>query len=99
MNEESEVLPKRTRRVKMDYKQLNNPFLDNNKDENSMIAILLMINNESYNAIISNGPISLVEVKKSPDWPEWKKIINTSWNSSRTWVSENLSKSCLMPSL
>ena len=41
-----------------------------------MIAILLMINNESYNAAISDRPISLTEAKKSPDWPEWEKAIN-----------------------
>jgi hypothetical protein len=31
---------------------------------------------ESYNVAISNEPISLVEAKKSPDWPEWEKAIN-----------------------
>ena len=41
-----------------------------------MIMILLIINNESYNAAISNRPISLTEAKKSPDWPEWEKAIN-----------------------
>ena len=60
----------------MDYKQLDNLFLDNDEDEDSMIAIQLIINDESYNAMISNRLISLVETKKSPDWPEWKKAIN-----------------------
>jgi hypothetical protein len=41
-----------------------------------MIAIQLMINVESYNAVISDGPISLAEAKKSPNWPEWEKAIN-----------------------
>ena len=60
----------------MNYKWLDNPFSNDNEDENSMIAILLMINDESYNAAISNRPISLAEVKKLSNWPERKKAIN-----------------------
>jgi hypothetical protein len=64
VNEKSEVLSKRTRRVKMDYKWLDNLFSDNNEDKNSMIAIQLIINNEFYNAMISDRPISLAKSEK-----------------------------------
>jgi hypothetical protein len=44
-------------------------------DEDTMIEIHLMINDESYNAATNDGPISLKDAKKSPDWPEWEKAI------------------------
>jgi Reverse transcriptase (RNA-dependent DNA polymerase) len=42
-----------------------------------MIAIYLMINDESYTAATNDGPISLKEAKQSPDWPEWEKAIQS----------------------
>jgi hypothetical protein len=67
--------PWKTRGVKLDYKQLDNSFSDSEDEEDSIIVIQLMINDESYNATTSDGPINLTEVKKSPDWPEWEKAI------------------------
>ena len=67
--------PRRTRRKIVDYKRLDNPFSDTDDDNNSMIAIHLMINDETYSAACSDAPISLQEAKKSPDWPEWEKAI------------------------
>ena len=34
-----------------------------------------MINDESYNAATTDGPISLKDAKQSPDWTEWEKAI------------------------
>ena len=66
---------RRTRRKIMDYKWLDNPFSNTDNDDDSMIAIHLMINNETYSTACSNMLISLQEAKKSPNWPEWKKAI------------------------
>ena len=80
--------PKRTRGVKRDYKQLDNPFSDTDDDKDSMIVVHLMINDESYNAATNDGPISLKEAKKSPDWPEWEKAIEIELETLRdmnTW--------------
>jgi hypothetical protein len=74
-DEEGDTNPRKTRGVIVDYKQLDNPFSDSKDDEDSMIAIYLMINDKSYTAATNNGPISLKEAKQSPDWPEWKKAI------------------------
>jgi hypothetical protein len=59
----------------MDYKRLDNLFPDEDENEDAMIVIQMMINDESYNAITNDGPISLKEAKKSPDWPKWEKAI------------------------
>jgi len=42
-----------------------------------MMLIHLMINDESYHSVTNNGPISLKEAKKSPDWLEWEKVIES----------------------
>jgi hypothetical protein len=80
--------PKRTRGVKRDYKQLDNPFSDTDDDEDSLIVVHLMINDESYNAATNDGPISLKEAKQSPNWPEWEKAIEIELETLRdmnTW--------------
>jgi hypothetical protein len=75
--------------VIVDYKRLDNPFSDSKDDEDSMIAIYLMINDESYTAATNDGPISLKEAKQSPDWPEWEKAIQAELEQLQdmgTWV-------------
>jgi len=68
---------KQTRGVKLDYKCLDNPFSDSENEDPSMIIIQLMINNESYHLATNDRLISLKEAKKSPDWPEWEKAIES----------------------
>jgi hypothetical protein len=70
MDEEGDTNPRKTRGVIVDYKRLDNLFSDSEDDEDSMITIYLMINDESYIAATNDGPISLKEVKQSPDWPK-----------------------------
>jgi hypothetical protein len=79
--------------MKQDYAKLNDPFPESDKDEDSMLVIVLMINNESYNTAVNDGPISLREAKLSPDWPEWEKAIKIELEQLRTWVPGNLLKS------
>jgi hypothetical protein len=76
----------------MDYKRLDNPFPDEDENEDAMIVIQMMINDKSYNAITNDGPISLKEAKKSPDWPEWEKAIKAELEQLRdmgTWKLVN----------
>jgi len=40
-----------------------------------MIAIQIIIYNESYITATSDGPMSLRQAKDLADWPEWKKVI------------------------
>jgi len=77
-----------TRGVKLDYKCLDNPFSNSKDEDDSMMIIQLMINDESYHSATNDGPISLKEVKKSPDWPEWEKAIESKLEQLRdmgTW--------------
>jgi len=68
---------KQTRGVKLDYKCLNNLFSNSEDEDDSMMIIQLMINDESYHSATNDGPISLKEAKKSPDWLEWEKAIES----------------------
>jgi hypothetical protein len=61
--------------VIIDYKQLDNPFSNSKDNKDSMIAIYLMINDESYIATTHNRSISIKEAKQSPNWPKWEKAI------------------------
>ena len=56
---------------------MDNPFSDSEDEDDSMMIIQLIINDESYHSATNDGPISLKEVKKSPDWLEWKKAIKS----------------------
>ena len=66
---------RQTRGACVDYKQLDDPFSDSEEDEDTMIAIHIMINDESYNATTNNGPMSLKDAKKLPNWPDWERAI------------------------
>ena len=59
----------------MDYKQLDDPFSNSEEDEDTMITIHIMINDESYNAVTNDGPVSLKDAKKFPDWPDGERAI------------------------
>ena len=72
---EIETEMRQTRGACVDYKQLDDPFSDSEEDEDTMIAIHIMINDESYNATTNNGPMSLKDAKKLPNWPDWKRAI------------------------
>ena len=68
--------PKRTRGVRIDYKMLNDPFSDNedNADEETL-------HTQYINAAEIGGDIhSLVEARKSDEWPEWKSAIQAELN-------------------
>ena len=72
----------------MDYKHLNNLFSDSEDEDNFMMIIQLMINDESYHSATNDGPISLKEAKKSPNWLEWEKAIESELEQLRdmgTW--------------
>jgi len=56
---------------------MDNPSSDSEDEDDSMMIIQLMINDESYHSVTNNGPISHKEAKKSPDWPEWEKAIES----------------------
>ena len=54
-----------------------------------MVAVQLMIHNESYNTATSDSLISLANAKKSPDWPKWEEAIRVELEvlgGMRTWV-------------
>ena len=68
--------PQKARGVCLDFKQLNNPFSNiDEEDEDTMVAMQLMIHDESYNTATSDSPISLAKEKKSPNWPQWEQAI------------------------
>jgi len=76
-DDNEDILKRRTRGVTMDYKRLDNPFSDMDDNEDSMLAIHLMINDKSYTAVMTDAPISLKQAKLSPKWLEWEKAIET----------------------
>jgi len=61
--------PRKTRGVQVDYRYLNDPFLD---EEEAGVSI---VREESYAAVPNNECCSLREAKQSPEWPEWEKAI------------------------
>jgi hypothetical protein len=69
--------PRKTRGIRVDYRYLNDPFLD---EEEAGIAVVredaFALKEQSYAAVPSdNCPTSLREAKQSEEWPEWKKAI------------------------
>lgn len=62
--------PQKIREVYMDYKQLQDPFLDLDENKNSIILIQIIIYNEAYNAATNNAPLNLKQVRNSNDWAE-----------------------------
>src|SRR6267154_4668736 len=58
-SDEIDTNPKWTRGVKIDYKWLDNPFNDSNHKDDSLLIILLMINDESDKAATTESQISL----------------------------------------
>ena len=89
-DEEGDTIPRKTRGVCLDFKRLNDPFSDTEEeDEDTMVAVQLMIHDESYNAATSDSPISLADAKNSPDWPKWEEAIRVELEvlrGMRTWV-------------
>jgi len=61
--------PRKTRKKKVDYKQLNDPFPEDFDDDTLLTVDII-------NAIIEGDEIkSLNEAKRSANWPEWKKAM------------------------
>ena len=56
----------------MDYRHLNDPFLD---DEDEDINVVTDISNEAFSIAANDGVASLKEARKSDEWPEWEKAI------------------------
>jgi len=72
-DEEEEPQEKqRTRGIRIDYQYLHNPFPD---EEDEINEITYSSNEELYAIIASDEITSLMDAKKSPDWPEWEKVI------------------------
>ena len=75
-----------TRGIKMDYKNLQDPFPDEDDEEN---FLNIVPSNEEINAIIAGDELTdLADAKKSEDWPEWEKAIQIELNQLRemgTW--------------
>jgi len=62
----------RTRGKWVDYRHLNDPFLD---DEDEDINVVTDISNEAFSIAANDGVASLKEARKSDEWPEWEKAI------------------------
>ena len=70
--ESEEDSPQRTRGKWIDYRHLNNPFLD---DKDKDVNVVTDISNETFSITANDGVVSLKEAKKSDKWPEWEKAI------------------------
>ena len=87
-DDNSNVSPRKTRGVCLDFKRLDNPFLDEEDEDAAMIAIQIMITEESYAMAINDGPANLKEAKHSHDWLEWENTIQVELEQHRiisTW--------------
>jgi len=71
--------PQRTRGICKDYRYLHNPFPDKIKAGILCITKEQAFNmiEEAFNVIPGDDCHSLKEMHKSPDWPEWEKVIQT----------------------
>ena len=72
--EEKEQSQRRTRGIRIDYKYLDNPFPDEDEDENQ---VTLASEEQIFAVIAGDEYTSLKDARKSPDWPEWEKAIQT----------------------
>jgi hypothetical protein len=63
--------PRKTRGIRTDYRQLQDPF-EEEDDETSLTFEALSIE-ELYALIAGDELTTLQEAKRSPDWPEWQK--------------------------
>ena len=83
-DDNSNVSPRKTRGVCLDYKRLDNPFSDEEDEDAAMIAIQIMITDESYATAINDGPANLKEAKRSHDWLKWENAIQVELEQHRT---------------
>ena len=61
--------PRKTRGVRVDYRYLNDPFLDEEE------AGISEVREQTYAAIPDDECQTLRDAKRSPEWPEWEKAI------------------------
>ena len=64
--------PQKTRGIQQDYRYLADPFPD--KEETGMVSIA---KEEAFAVIPGDNCHSLKEVRESPNWPEWERVIHT----------------------
>jgi hypothetical protein len=74
-NEDGEMNDRRTRAKHVDYRYLNDPFPDEEKNNES--EVVYTADDEIYAIIAGDEYTSLKDARNSPDWPEWEKAIHS----------------------
>jgi len=75
-------VPRKTRGVRVDYRYLNDPFLDEEE------AGISEVQEQTYATVPDDECWTLRDAKWSPEWPEWEKAIQAELNQLKkmgTW--------------